>query len=169
MANFRPFEDAFEHTLDCFVAVDQPEYARGLSGWYHGTLLAGLVAWTEAAVRSVQAEIDLSPDATAEVSLRARVRVHGGWLEGLEIAGLDPEQLVAQILGLTYRVDAKLRATLVEKLGVLLPDRCGVARWELPVPSTFVVDRDATVRAAWTSPDPSVRPSVDDILAALTG
>jgi peroxiredoxin len=82
---------------------------------------------------------------------------------------LDPEQLVAEILGLTYRVNAKLRASLVEKLGVLLPKRCGVARWELPIPSTFVVDPDATVRAAWTSADPAVRPSADDILAALSG
>jgi hypothetical protein len=61
-------------------------------------LLAGIVAtpgpasaWTEAAVRSVDARLRLQPDASAHVTLIATVRVHGGWLEGLELAGLDPD------------------------------------------------------------------------------
>lgn len=48
-------------------------------------------AWTDAAVRSVDARVVIAPDATAHVALTATVRVHGGWLEGLELAGLDPD------------------------------------------------------------------------------
>lgn len=50
-------------------------------------------AWTDAAVRSVHAEVQLAEDASIHVTLTATVRVHGGWLEGIEIAGLD-ENLV---------------------------------------------------------------------------
>ncbi len=48
-------------------------------------------AWTNAAVHHVQARVVLSGDASAHVTLTADVRVHGGWLEGLEMAGLDPD------------------------------------------------------------------------------
>ena len=48
-------------------------------------------AWTEAAVRSVHAEARVQRDATVHVTMTVTVRVHGGWLEGLEIAGLDPD------------------------------------------------------------------------------
>lgn len=81
---------------------------------------------------------------------------------------VDPELLVAELLGLTYRVDADLRRALIGDLGVVLPDRTGVARWELPVPSTFVLDGDGRVTASWSSADPSVRPSIDEILAAAS-
>jgi hypothetical protein len=48
-------------------------------------------AWTDAAVRSVQAQVVLDREARARVTLTATVRVHGGWLEGVELAGLDPD------------------------------------------------------------------------------
>ncbi len=48
-------------------------------------------AWTDAVVRSVHAEARVQPDASVHVTLTATVRVHGGWLEGLEIAGLDDD------------------------------------------------------------------------------
>lgn len=42
-------------------------------------------------MRSVDARVVLAPDATATVTMTAMVRVHGGWLEGIELAGLDPD------------------------------------------------------------------------------
>jgi len=39
--------------------------------------------------------------------------------------------------------------------------------WDLPVPATFVLDRDATVRASHVSADYSTRMEPDDILDAL--
>lgn len=48
-------------------------------------------AWTDAAVQSARATVDVGPDGRAIVALELRVGVHGGWLEGLEVAGLDPD------------------------------------------------------------------------------
>lgn len=48
-------------------------------------------AWTEASVRSARAEVDLLEPGRARVSLRARVRVDGGWLEGMDLEGLDDD------------------------------------------------------------------------------
>jgi len=48
-------------------------------------------AWTDASVRWVKAAVVVAPDGTARVAMRVAVRVHGGWLEGLELVGLDPQ------------------------------------------------------------------------------
>jgi hypothetical protein len=47
-------------------------------------------AWTETRVESAGAQLDVSGDGRAHVSLRIGVRVLGGWLSKLELAGLDP-------------------------------------------------------------------------------
>ena len=47
-------------------------------------------AWTDASVRSVKATVTVAADGSAHVLMRVTVRVHGGWLEGLELVGLDP-------------------------------------------------------------------------------
>jgi len=46
-------------------------------------------AWTEASVHSVRAHIELQPNGSAVVTYELTVAVHAGWVEGLEIAGLD--------------------------------------------------------------------------------
>jgi hypothetical protein len=66
-----------------------------------GALLLALAparasAWADASVRSVQAEVVLAPDGSARVSIITTMRVHGGWLEGFELAGLDPDLVLAQ-------------------------------------------------------------------------
>lgn len=48
-------------------------------------------AWTSASVRSGQAQVELTPDGRARVELHARLRVDGGWLEGFELEGIDPD------------------------------------------------------------------------------
>lgn len=48
-------------------------------------------AWTDANVRSARAYVQVDREAAARVALEVRVQVLGGWLEGLEIAGLDPD------------------------------------------------------------------------------
>jgi hypothetical protein len=47
-------------------------------------------AWTETDIQSVAAEVSLRPDGGARVVLAVMVRVRRGWLEGLEVTGLDP-------------------------------------------------------------------------------
>lgn len=51
-------------------------------------------AWTDAAVRSVRAEVTIDGEARARVALTVDVHVHGGWLEGLDLAGFDPDLVV---------------------------------------------------------------------------
>ncbi len=51
----------------------------------------GARAWTDAQVHGADADVVLSPDGRAEVTLSLLLRVRGGWLEGLEIAGLEPD------------------------------------------------------------------------------
>jgi hypothetical protein len=58
------------------AAVTAPATARG---------------WTDAHVRGAHAHVEVRPDGTARVSMELLVRIHGGWLEGLEVAGLDPD------------------------------------------------------------------------------
>ncbi|HEY8432409.1 MAG TPA: hypothetical protein VIL20_28755 [Sandaracinaceae bacterium] len=65
-------------------------------------------AWTEAAVRSVAVRVHVSPDASAHVTLTATVRVHGGWLEGIDLAGLDPD-LVLDETAPPFALDAEGR------------------------------------------------------------
>ncbi|MBO6940842.1 MAG: hypothetical protein JJ863_38055 [Deltaproteobacteria bacterium] len=52
---------------------------------------SGAWAWTDAQVHGADADVVLSPDGRAEVTLSLSLRVRGGWLEGLEIAGLEPD------------------------------------------------------------------------------
>lgn len=46
-------------------------------------------AWADATVRSASARVSLDEGARAHVSIDATVRIEGGWLEALELDGLD--------------------------------------------------------------------------------
>ncbi len=75
-------------------------------------LLASLprvaLAWTEAQVETVHAHVEFDSQAHAVVDLDLRIRVRAGWLEGLEVAGLDPE-LVLDAQPIVLRSDANER------------------------------------------------------------
>lgn len=47
-------------------------------------------AWTEASVQTVHTHVAVDQDGRARVSMQLMMRVHGGWLEGLDLEGLDP-------------------------------------------------------------------------------
>lgn len=53
-------------------------------------------AWTETIVESFKAQVDARGEGPAEVSVEIGVRIKGGWLEGLELTGLDPELVVSR-------------------------------------------------------------------------
>lgn len=48
-------------------------------------------AWTDAQVHGADADVTMGPDGRAEVTLTLSLRVRGGWLQGLEVAGLEPD------------------------------------------------------------------------------
>lgn len=124
-------------------------------------------AWTDAAVRSVGARVVIAPDATAHVALTATVRVHGGWLEGLELAGLDPD-LALDEAAPPYAIDEagqryQPRAEVLEGGRVQLaftqrsPRRGRLSvhiayRTRLAHRATEPLEEDGRVRVSWTLP-----------------
>jgi peroxiredoxin len=73
---------------------------------------------------------------------------------------------VARQFGLVYRVPAEQQATYSRSF-VNLPFINGDSSWELPIPATYVLRRDARVLFACANPDYTVRPEPDAVLQAL--
>ena len=70
---------------------------------------------------------------------------------------------------LWFAVPAEVKALYLEKFGVNLEKYNGAGRWELPVPATYVLDRDGIVRAGEADPDYTVRMEPSDIVVAIRG
>ncbi|MFK8001156.1 MAG: hypothetical protein AB8H86_16300 [Polyangiales bacterium] len=65
---------------------------RFLAALAFGALLAFPApssAWTEAEIETLRAELHVREDASVRVEMTLQLHVHGGWLERLEVAGLD--------------------------------------------------------------------------------
>jgi len=78
----------------------------------------------------------------------------------------DAGNAVARAFGLVYEVPAYLRE-LYQRSFINLPLANGDQSWELPLPATYVLDRDATVLYAFAEPDITHRAEPADVLAAL--
>jgi peroxiredoxin len=75
----------------------------------------------------------------------------------------DAGNRMARQFALVYRVSNEQRA-LYQRTFVNLPFVNGDDSWELPIPATFILDRDGTVLFASASEDYSERPEPSDIL-----
>jgi len=64
----------------------------------------------------------------------------------------DRGNVVARRFGIVYTVDERMRAVL-EGFGVHLSAYNGDSTFELPVPATFLVAKDATIVGAWIDAD----------------
>jgi peroxiredoxin len=73
---------------------------------------------------------------------------------------------VARRFGLVYRV-AEYQQEVYRRAFINLPFANGDESWELPVPATFVVDRDETILYASADPDYTTRPEPMKILERL--
>jgi peroxiredoxin len=78
----------------------------------------------------------------------------------------DAGNKVARQFGLTYRVPEEQEA-IYRKAFVNLPFINGDDRWELPIPATYIVDRDGTVLYASANEDYTARPEPEDIVRFL--
>ena len=74
----------------------------------------------------------------------------------------DAGNKVARQFGLTYRVPA-LQEAVYRRAFVNLPFTNGDESWELPIPATYVIDRDGTVLYASANEDYTERPEPLDI------
>jgi peroxiredoxin len=78
----------------------------------------------------------------------------------------DPGNKVAKQFGLTYRVPDEQKA-IYQRSFVNLPFVNGDASWELPVPATYIIDRDSTVLYASANEDYTDRPEPEEIVRLL--
>jgi peroxiredoxin len=79
---------------------------------------------------------------------------------------VDAHNQLARQFGLVYRVPDEEQA-LYSRTFVNLPFANGDSSWELPIPATFVVDRDSTILFASANEDYADRPEPLEILSAL--
>ena len=73
---------------------------------------------------------------------------------------------VARQFGLVYRVPDEQKA-IYQRAFINLPLANGDESWELPIPATYVVDRDGRVLWRWVDEDYTERPEPDEIVARL--
>ncbi len=78
----------------------------------------------------------------------------------------DAGNNVASQFGLVYRVPDEQQA-IYRRAFVNLPFANGDESWELPIPATFIVDRDGTIRYASADEDYTARPEPSEILLQL--
>jgi peroxiredoxin len=78
----------------------------------------------------------------------------------------DAGNKVARQLGLTYRVPDEQKA-VYQRAFVNLPFVNGDDSWELPIPATYVIDRDGTVLYASANEDYTARPEPEEIVRFL--
>ena len=74
--------------------------------------------------------------------------------------------IVASSYGLVFRLPDYLQEAY-ERLGHPIPMFDGPGQQTLPIPATFVIDRDGIVRFAYANPDYTHRADTEDILATL--
>ena len=73
---------------------------------------------------------------------------------------------VARRFGLVFALDPNLRP-LYRQIGVDLADFNGSDTWEIPVPATYVINKDGTIRFAYVNTDYKQRAEPTDIIAAI--
>ena len=78
----------------------------------------------------------------------------------------DAGNKVARQFGLTYRVPAEQEA-IYRRAFVNLPFTNGDESWELPIPATYIVDRDGTILYASANEDYTERPEPAEIIRVL--
>ena len=78
----------------------------------------------------------------------------------------DAGNQLARQFGLTYRVP-ELQQAVYRRAFVNLPFTNGNESWELPIPATYVIDRDGTVLYASANEDYAERPEPADVLRVL--
>ncbi len=78
----------------------------------------------------------------------------------------DTGNKVAKEFGLAYRVPDE-QQEIYKRVFINLPRVNGDASWELPIPATYILERDGTVLYANANPDYTARPEPLNILAAL--
>lgn len=78
----------------------------------------------------------------------------------------DQGNQVARKFGLVFELPADLREFYLS-LGIDLPKQNGDGSWELPLPATYLIDRDGIIRDVFVHTDYVKRMEPSDILTGL--
>jgi peroxiredoxin len=79
----------------------------------------------------------------------------------------DPGNCVAREFGLVYRVPEYQQA-VYRRVFINLPFVNGDESWELPIPATYILDRNRSVIYASVNADYTERPEPSEILERIT-
>ena len=79
-----------------------------------------------------------------------------------------PDYAVGLQFGVVFQVPEAYRRRLAAE-GIDLPERHGSGGWLIPMPATFVADRDGTIRYAFVDGDFTRRAEPEAIVAVLQG
>lgn len=85
---------------------------------------------------------------------------------GFEVLS-DAGNRVARQYGLVFSLSEPLRDLYIKEFGVDLPDYNGDASYELPLPGTFIIAPDGTIRLAFVDPDYTLRLEPAEIIKVL--
>jgi peroxiredoxin len=85
---------------------------------------------------------------------------------GFEVLS-DVGNVVARQYGLVYSLGQALRDLYINKFEVDLKDYNATDAYELPLPGTFIVVTDGTIRFAWVDPDYTMRLEPGEIIKRL--
>jgi len=80
--------------------------------------------------------------------------------------GTDHDNALAKQLALWFELDAKT-VKKYGQYGIDLPEANGTDSWELPIPATYVIDSDRTIRFAFVDENYSKRADYDEVLKVL--
>jgi len=80
--------------------------------------------------------------------------------------GTDHNNELAKQLALAFKLDAKT-IKAYRQYGIDLPEANDTKKWELPIPATYVIDTDHTIRFAFVEPDYTKRADYDEVVEVL--
>ncbi len=80
----------------------------------------------------------------------------------------DPDNELARRFGIVFTIDDATKE-IYAKSNHPIERVNGSGSWELPIPATYIIDRDGTIAYAFVDPDYRKRAEPADILASLLG
>jgi peroxiredoxin len=80
--------------------------------------------------------------------------------------GHDENNDLARSLGLTFKLDGKT-IKKYHQYNINVPDSNGTKKWELPIPATYVIDQDMTVRFVFDDENYSKRANYKKVLKVV--
>jgi len=80
--------------------------------------------------------------------------------------GHDKNNKLARNLGLTFKLDAKTIKTY-QGYNIDVPESNGTRKWELPIPATYVIAQDSTIKYVFDDENYSKRANYKKVLKAV--